>query len=78
LDKAYPYPEIRPAGTTEFFEYIEKNFAAQLPTLSGELNNFSGDYSSIDPDSQGWKGRECLRNITDSRLLNQVFGSDSP
>lgn len=51
----YAYPEIRVTGVDPFFAYIEENFAAQLPTLRGDLNNFSADYATIDPESQGWK-----------------------
>jgi len=53
----YAYPEIRVTGVDPFFEYIEKKYAAQLPVLSGDLNNFSADYATIDPESQGWKRR---------------------
>jgi alpha-mannosidase len=76
-NNAYRYPEIRAAGTTEFFEYIEKNFAAQLPSLSGELNNFSGDYSSIDPDSQGWK-RRASRLLPLAEGLATIAGAFQP
>jgi alpha-mannosidase len=74
---AYRYPEILAAGTTEFFEHIEKNFSAQLPVLSGELNNFSGDYSSIDPDSQGWK-RRASRLLPLADGLSTIAGAFQP
>jgi hypothetical protein len=76
-NKAYRYPEIRAAGTTEFFEYIEKNFNTELPVLSGELNNFSGDYSSIDPDSQGWK-RRASRLLPLAEGLSTLAGAFQP
>lgn len=63
----YAYPEFRVTGVDPFFEYIEKKYAAQLPVLSGDLNNFSGDYATIDPESQGWKRRA-------SRLLPLAEG----
>ncbi len=53
----YRYPEIRVASPTDFFEYVEKKYGAELPVLSGDLNNFSADYATIDPESQGWKRR---------------------
>ena len=56
-NQAYRYPEIQIGQVTQYFEYVEKKYGGQLPVLSGELNNFSGDYSTIDPDSQGWKRR---------------------
>ena len=69
-NNAYSYPEIRISSPTPFFEYIEKTYGAQLPTISGELNNFSGDYSTIDPNSQGWKRRAA-------RLLPLAEGLDT-
>lgn len=64
----YRYPEIRIAGITDFFEYMERKYAKEIPTERGELNNFSGDYASIDPASQGWKRRA-------SRLLPMAEGT---
>lgn len=51
----YRYPEIRIADPRDFMVYAEKNYGAQLPVLRGDLNNFSADYATIDPESQGWK-----------------------
>jgi hypothetical protein len=53
----YAYPLIKMASPDEFFEYIEEKYSSQLPELSGDLNNFSADYASIDPESQAWKRR---------------------
>lgn len=64
----YRYPEIRIAGITDFFEYMERKYAKEIPTERGELNNFSGDYAAIDPASQGWKRRA-------SRLLPLAEGT---
>ena len=73
-NNAYQYPEIRISGPTPFFEYMEQNYAAQLPTLSGELNNFSGDYSTIDPNSQGWK-RRAARLLPMAEGLSAIAGA---
>ncbi len=64
----YRYPEIRIAGIQDFFEYMERKYEKEIPTLRGELNNFSGDYAAIDPASQGWKRRA-------SRLLPMAEGT---
>ncbi len=56
-NKTYAYPQIRIASPTDFFRYIERKYGKSLPTLSGDLNDFSADYATIDPDSQGWKRR---------------------
>ena len=66
----YRYPEIRIAGITDFFEYVERKYGDALPVLSGEMNNFSGDYATIDPNAQGWKRRA-------SRLLPLAEGAAS-
>ena len=64
----YRYPEIRIAGINSFFEYMERKYGKEIPTLSGELNNFSSDYATIDPTSQGWKRQA-------SRLLPVAEGT---
>jgi alpha-mannosidase len=69
--KAYAYPEIRIATPTAFFEYIEGKYGTQLPTLSGDLNNFSADYATIDPESQGWK-REASRSLPFAEGLSAI------
>lgn len=58
----FAYPVIKMADPTEFFQYIEEHFGSEIPTLSGDLNNFSADYATIDPESQGWK-RVASREI---------------
>ncbi|OAM89890.1 hypothetical protein AW736_11260 [Termitidicoccus mucosus] len=58
----YRYPEIRIAGPREFMAYMENSYGRELPVLRGDLNNFSADYATIDPEAQGWKR-------TASRLL---------
>ena len=56
-NRRFRYPEIRIGSPTTVFEYIEKNYGDRLETLRGDLNNFSADYSTIDPESQGQKRR---------------------
>ena len=53
----YRYPEIRTDHPERFFEYLEQKYGAEIPSRAGDLNNFSADYASIDPESQGWKRR---------------------
>ena len=66
--KKYRYPEIRIANPRDYMVYMEKNYGASLPVLSGDLNNFTGDANTIDPSGQGWK-REA------SRLLPMAEGA---
>jgi hypothetical protein len=51
----FAYPVIKMTSPTDFFEYMESKYGSEIPTRSGDLNNFSADYASIDPESQGWK-----------------------
>jgi hypothetical protein len=67
----YAYPEIILSDPFTFLSYIEKNFAAEIPTLSGDLNNNSADYASIDPESQGWK-RTAARALPVAETLNAI------
>jgi hypothetical protein len=73
----YRYPRIRVTSPTEFFEYIERNYGGQLPVLSGDLNNFSADYATIDPDSQAWK-RQAARLLPLAEGLSAVAASLEP
>ena len=69
--KAYAYPEIRIASPSDFFAYVEEKYGNVLPTLSGDLNNFSADYATIDPESQGWK-RQASRALPVAEGLSAV------
>lgn len=73
----YSYPTITVAGPESFFEYIEKKYGDSLPVLHGDLNNFSADYASIDPVSQGWK-REAARLLPAAEGLGVVAGTMNP
>ncbi len=75
--RRYRYPEIRIADPTEFFQYIETKYAAQLPVLSGDLNNFSADYAAIDPDSHGIK-RRAARLLPLAEALGAIAGRLDP
>ena len=72
--QTYRYPEIRIASPTQFFEYVEAKYGSQLPVLSGDLNNFSADYATIDPDSQGWK-RQAARLLPLADGLAAIVGT---
>jgi hypothetical protein len=69
--KAYAYPEIHVDSPTKFFEYMEKRYGDTFPVLSGDLNNFSADYATIDPESQGWK-RNAARTLPVAEGLNAI------
>ncbi|MCI0389174.1 MAG: glycosyl hydrolase-related protein [Acidobacteria bacterium] len=76
-NNTYRYPEIRIGSPTRFFEYIEKNYGDRLPTLTGDLNNFSADYSTIDPESQGWK-RRAARMLPLAEGIAAIAGLNDP
>jgi alpha-mannosidase len=67
----YAYPDIHISSPTTFFEYIESKYAKELPTLSGDLNNFYSDYDTIDPESQRWK-RDASRALPVAEGLSAV------
>ena len=73
----YAYPEIRFEHPEKFFTYIEKKYGAELPELSGDLNNFSADYSAIDPDAQGEK-RRAARLLPAAEGLGVLAGIADP
>jgi alpha-mannosidase len=73
----YAYPEISVASPDTFFSYIESRYGDSLPQLRGDLNNYSADYSSIDPESQGWK-REASRLLPAAESLAVLAGAQTP
>lgn len=72
-NKQFRYPEIRIGSPTTFFEYIEHEYGDRLPVLQGDLNNFSADYSTIDPTSQGQK-RRAARLLPLAESLAAIAG----
>lgn len=75
--RRYRYPEIRAAHPEEFFEYMEARYATAIPSLTGDLNNFSADYATIDPVSQGWK-RRAARLLPLAEGIGAIAGALNP
>lgn len=73
----YRYPEIRIADPRDFMAYMEQNFGAEIPVLRGDLNNFSADYATIDPESQAWT-RTASRLLPLAEGLAAVAGTIDP
>jgi alpha-mannosidase len=73
----YAYPDIRIGNPDHFFEYIESRYGDQLPVLRGDLNNFSADYATIDPEAQGWK-RDAARLVPIAEGLGALSGAMNP
>lgn len=55
--KEWRYPEIHLEDAGKALSNIEENYGDVIPVLRGDTNNCTGDYSSIDPLSQGIKRR---------------------
>jgi hypothetical protein len=72
--KAFSWPEIRVSSAEEFFSYIENKYGGTLPVLSGDLNNFSADYATIDPASQDRK-RRAARLLPAAEGLGVIAGA---
>jgi hypothetical protein len=70
----YAYPRIMVSSPTAFFTYIEEKYGDSLPVLSGDLNNFSADYATIDPESQDWK-RRAARLLPATEGLGAIAGA---
>lgn len=75
--RSFVFPEIHFDNAFKGLEYIEKNFAADIPVLNGDTNNNSGDYTSIAPDSQGIK-RRLTRLLPFSEALHAVAAPLAP
>ncbi len=73
----YAYPDIRIGSPDHFFEYIEKNYGRRLPVLRGDLNNFSADYATIDPEAQGLK-RQAARLLPVAEGLGALASALNP
>ena len=73
----YTYPQIMVTNPQPFFEYIERKYGATLPVLRGDLNNFSADYATIDPESQDWK-RRAARLLPAAEGLGVLAGIKDP
>jgi len=75
--KHFAYPLLQMSSPTSYFEYMEKTYGAQIPTRTGDLNNFSADYATIDPQSQGWK-RAAARTLPFSEGIHAIAGYLDP
>jgi len=76
-NEKYAYPEIHIASPDQFFEYIVQHYGTELPVLSGDLNNFSADYATIDPESQGFK-RDAARMLPAAEGLAALASTLNP
>ena len=75
--QTYAYPELIHAPIETYFHYMEDNYGDDIPTLKGDLNNFSADYATIDPESQGWK-RKAARLLPATEGLGVIASFVDP
>ena len=75
--ETYRYPEISISDPRDFLVYMEKTYSDELPVLRGDLNNFSADYATIDPHSQGQK-RTAARLLPLAEGLGALAGATNP
>ncbi|MSU25139.1 MAG: hypothetical protein EXS32_15135 [Opitutus sp.] len=76
-EELYRYPEIKVSDPRDFMVYMEKKYGPELPVLRGDLNNFSADYATIDPHSQGQK-RRASRLLPLAEGIGAVAGRANP
>jgi hypothetical protein len=75
--KHFAYPVLQMTSPTSYFEYMDKTYGSQIPTRTGDLNNFSADYATIDPESQGWK-RAAARTLPFAEGMHAIAGYLDP
>jgi len=54
-NRRWRYPELRIDDPTKFMTELERRFGDCIPTLAGDMNNYSADYAAADPDTFGRK-----------------------
>ncbi len=67
----FAWPKIQMTDPTAFFTYIETKYSPMIPVRTGDLNNFSADYATIDPESQEWK-RAAARTLPFAEGLHAI------
>lgn len=72
--KAWKYPQIVYSDAAEGLAHMESTYGEQIPVLRGDTNNYSSDYTSIDPRSQGLK-RKASRMLPFAEGLAVVASS---
>ena len=60
-NKRWRYPELRIDGNTAFMAAMERRYGDRIPTLTGDMNNYSADYAAIDSDTFGVKRQAGTR-----------------
>ena len=60
-NRKWRYPEIRVDDPTKFMQKMERKYGDVIPTLSGDMNNYSADYAAAIADLFGAKRRGTLR-----------------
>lgn len=55
------YPELRIDDPTRFMAEMERRYGDQIPTLAGDMSNYSADYAAIDSNTFGLKRAAGLR-----------------
>ena len=54
-NRRWRYPELRIDDPTKFMVELERRFGESIPTLAGDMNNYSADYAAADSDTFGRK-----------------------
>jgi alpha-mannosidase len=72
----FHYPEVHLDDASQALAHIEKEYPDLIPVISGDTNNNSADYCSIDPRSQGIK-RKSTRLLAFAEGLNALAASVS-
>ena len=83
-NKHWRYPELRIDDPARFMAEMERRYGDRIPTLRGDMNNYSADYSAANSDLFGRKRAAALRLATAeglasvARLVDPAYPLDQP
>lgn len=60
-NRRWQFPELRIDDPGKFMAEMERRYGDKIPTLSGDMNNYSADYAAAKPDQVGTKRAGALR-----------------
>ena len=78
-NRRWRYPHLQYSDPAAFMADMERRYAAEIPTLSGDMNNYSADYAAINSDNFGKKRVGAIRLAaaqslaTVSRVLDPTY-----
>ena len=78
-NRRWRYPHLQYSDPAAFMADMERRYADEIPTLSGDMNNYSADYAAINSDNFGKKRVGAIRLAaaqslaTTARVLDPTY-----